>query len=925
MINKTLGSDRKYFAFISYKREDEKWAKWLQHKLEHYRLPVNVRKENPSFPQTIRPVFKDTSELAAGVLADEIQEALENSNHLIVVCSPRAAQSKWVGNEVKTFIDMGRTDKIIPFIIGGTPFSDNPEDECFPSILLNLPKEQELLGVNINEMGRDAAVVKVVSRMFGLKFDILWQRYEREKKKRRAWIGTALIAFFSSILCVSGYILQKNIEISDAYKFISNQNLMLDAKNDSIALAYKTILEANDSITKQKMLLQRAYDDLERSKAELAKSNADLNERNKQLKETNNSLLLSNIKTLSYLADLNRESGLLNESYTNLLEIDSIIRMNDLSLAVLPQEYENSLRTYYQFWARPGFSQITHKLSKEHSSQGGWFDDDNTIFLDYTFDSRTQMPIKKSWDYMNNLVSASPEGTSLSPSYVKWLKNSGIYHDGKILVHKDNYLYAVDLYTTQTVGKRIPFEGDQNQFQYGTLYKFCPKGTEVVIVRGKELFKGDYSNGEIVKLHDFPSGVSSFAYNPKNTDVIAVTSSDSMVWVYNVSRRMVLRSKKMLYNPNGVSFHPDGKRILVYGQDVKLLSPNLTIADSISAKDLRLDFTLSISMAIFNEEGNRLFLDDGSVHSIWQLNAPHYDYTMISKDGRYSVRKNRKKYILWDNVLNQRKGSWEILQDNNGVECFSEDGHFLVFHEFLVNNDRHWNYKVLSVEDGKVRDVVSENKSFDKILLTKDGSNLIAFDVFRNIIYSYSLNAVRTKEIPFDNFVYNPIHNTFFVSDSKELVELSPDLDVKQRISIANTSNSLFTVPVYIEDLCISPKGTHIYYSTNRGDVYKVNLNSKEIEIVLSCSYPVTELSIDDSERFMITHHHQLSMNLFGNGDSNTEIWDLRNKKCVENLSELKLSHASWLKGNNRLIDTGSHLIRFERLNDLQSWIRKKK
>ena len=33
-------ADKKYFAFISYKREDEEWAKWLQHKLEHYKSPA---------------------------------------------------------------------------------------------------------------------------------------------------------------------------------------------------------------------------------------------------------------------------------------------------------------------------------------------------------------------------------------------------------------------------------------------------------------------------------------------------------------------------------------------------------------------------------------------------------------------------------------------------------------------------------------------------------------------------------------------------------------------------------------------------------------------------------------------------------------------------------------------------------------------
>ena len=34
-------------AFISYKREDEKWAKWLQKKLELYKLPTEIRKQNP--------------------------------------------------------------------------------------------------------------------------------------------------------------------------------------------------------------------------------------------------------------------------------------------------------------------------------------------------------------------------------------------------------------------------------------------------------------------------------------------------------------------------------------------------------------------------------------------------------------------------------------------------------------------------------------------------------------------------------------------------------------------------------------------------------------------------------------------------------------------------------------------------------------
>lgn len=242
-------SNNEYFAFISYKREDEKWAEWLQHKLEHYRIPIKVRKENPQLPQVIRPVFKDTSELAAGVLEEEIHEALVNSKYLIVICSPRAAQSKWVGKEVQAFIDMGRSEKIIPFIIGGTPYSIVPEEECFPMALLNLPKEQELLGVNINEMGRDAAAVKVVARMFELKFDTLWQRFERERKKRRNIIWGSIITFAIIAICISVWIWHQNLMLKEKdMKIMINQSRAISGKADQL-------IEEGDSYT-ARLLLQ---------------------------------------------------------------------------------------------------------------------------------------------------------------------------------------------------------------------------------------------------------------------------------------------------------------------------------------------------------------------------------------------------------------------------------------------------------------------------------------------------------------------------------------------------------------------------------------------------------------------------------------------------------------------------------------------
>ncbi|MBO7074727.1 MAG: TIR domain-containing protein [Bacteroidales bacterium] len=244
-----MDKGKRYFAFISYKREDEEWAKWLQHKLEHYKLPSNLNGRS-DLPKEIRPIFRDKSDLAGGVLAEEINDALENSQYLIVICSPHAAHSEWVSKEVKAFIDMGRSDKIIPFIIGGTAHAQNPEEECFPVTLREMPADQELLGVNINEMGRDAAAVKVVAQMFGLKFDELWQRWEREQKRRRNWIVAASVIGFLLMAGVAGWIWWQYREIKEKdWKMMENQSRFVSEKAQDLIVK-------GDTYTAQRLLMK---------------------------------------------------------------------------------------------------------------------------------------------------------------------------------------------------------------------------------------------------------------------------------------------------------------------------------------------------------------------------------------------------------------------------------------------------------------------------------------------------------------------------------------------------------------------------------------------------------------------------------------------------------------------------------------------
>lgn len=189
-----------YYAFISYQRKDEKWAKWLQRKLENYKLPVaNAKGVSDKKTKYIRPVFRDKTDLTAGPLPDALKEALHQSRYLIVICSPNAVQSPWVNEEIETFIKVGRTEFIIPFIVDGEPYSEDGAKECFPDAIKAIPKEKEPLGVNINENGKERAFIRTVAYMLNVKFDELWNRFERHRRKIRN-ITIACLAFLVLIV-----------------------------------------------------------------------------------------------------------------------------------------------------------------------------------------------------------------------------------------------------------------------------------------------------------------------------------------------------------------------------------------------------------------------------------------------------------------------------------------------------------------------------------------------------------------------------------------------------------------------------------------------------------------------------------------------------------------------------------------------------
>ena len=138
-------ADFKYKAFVSYSHSDEKWATWLHRSLETYRLPKHLVGTETSFgaiPRRLVPIFRDRNELPTATdLGELLNAALVDSATQIVICSPRAAQSRWVNEEILAFKRLGKSHRIFCLIVEGEPYASDmpgkeegvlPESTSFP-------------------------------------------------------------------------------------------------------------------------------------------------------------------------------------------------------------------------------------------------------------------------------------------------------------------------------------------------------------------------------------------------------------------------------------------------------------------------------------------------------------------------------------------------------------------------------------------------------------------------------------------------------------------------------------------------------------------------------------------------------------------------------------------------------------------------
>ncbi|MGH8124161.1 MAG: TIR domain-containing protein, partial [Rudaea sp.] len=222
---------RRYRAFISYSHSDARVAAWLHRSLENYRVPKRLRATAGDFgpvPERLNPIFRDREELAsADNLGASVQGALTDSDALIVICSPQAAQSRWVNEEVLAFKRLGRSARIYCLIVAGEPNAGDAR-ECFPPALRFEIETDGRLGQRHAEPiaadfrpgkdGKNLARFKLIAGLLGTGLDTLRRREAQRRHRRMLAIVVASLTgmTLALVLATTAWIERNNAQREQA-------------------------------------------------------------------------------------------------------------------------------------------------------------------------------------------------------------------------------------------------------------------------------------------------------------------------------------------------------------------------------------------------------------------------------------------------------------------------------------------------------------------------------------------------------------------------------------------------------------------------------------------------------------------------------------------------------------------------------------
>ncbi len=378
MDKDTTKNGYKYFAFVSYKREDSRWGRWLQKKLQNYRLPSRVCKKHMDIPKRLSPIFLDTTDLPPGDLSENLKKKIGECKYFISVCSKHSKENpKYVDQELVYFLETHDSSMVIPFIIDDAA---RPEEECFSPQMAELCAKNEIIGVNIHEAGKKRAFLKTVAAMHGI--DVV----EIENSENRRVRRNRIIASCAAALLLVAGIFAYDFFVPKTHYFLDYttvygvpEGICALSKNDIKNINYHyTILSSQGKV--RELRYENAYMKL------ISHENAEYNDRpskavyqygeNGVLQTVTQYDNYNNVTVVMAYADSTLKAADLFEldekgdlvSTTQSVDISDLNIMNIFSKLILPNERTPISRWIYEYDENGYVREIRYALDTRNAA-----------------------------------------------------------------------------------------------------------------------------------------------------------------------------------------------------------------------------------------------------------------------------------------------------------------------------------------------------------------------------------------------------------------------------------------------------------------------------------------------------------------------------------------------------------------------------
>lgn len=245
----------RYDAFISYRHNprDQQIASTLLRLLENLSVKGRPRLH----------IFRDREEFpTSSDLGNDIHKALEESEFLILICSPELLESKWCREELRYFRQLhGNTNRnILPLLVSGEPkdafppelFQELVEEVTPDGRVVQHLRDMEPLGADVRGQTiqqslkalKTTEFLRIAAAILNCRFDDLYRREQR--RLRRRWMTIAACIAAGALIMIS-FLLWQLFQVKQARlheQLTYAQQLFHDADRLRAGQSSQEVLEA---------------------------------------------------------------------------------------------------------------------------------------------------------------------------------------------------------------------------------------------------------------------------------------------------------------------------------------------------------------------------------------------------------------------------------------------------------------------------------------------------------------------------------------------------------------------------------------------------------------------------------------------------------------------------------------------------------